>query len=458
MTTPPLLPDSGSLCAPEQIALPVVGFLLATALIALADGERGARRAQASVAALSLALGGAILACSQPVLAGSVPVAATGLGLAVLLGAALRMLNGPAGLTLRIPPVAGGLAGLVGASWALGGLGWALYDPLPQLRALAIAPYGVLALPASLSALGAVRRATPGAGWTLLATLAWAAAALAALAHPLALASTRPEASVALLALAAPCLYLAIGTRHRARQAARAQDAMARETERQRDEHARFFDLLAHGLRSPLGVLLVGLAALKRSADADRDGRRIERLSAAALHIDTLIDRHDCLYRLTRPGFVPALAPCWHDAPALSALQRQRQLNPQRVFEHGERAPDDEQVLLDPELVTLALCDLLDNAARHASGASAVRLETAAEGGCIHYRVINHGAPLPSLFADLRPRFRLPSKAGDAPEARFGVGLTLAAHVAHAHGGTLSGDCSASLTTVTLTLPLRRPA
>ena len=102
-------------------------------------------------------------------------------------------------------------------------------------------------------------------------------------------------------------------------------------------------------------MLLVGLAALKRSADADRDGRRIERLSAAALHIDTLIDRHDCLYRLTRPGFVPALAPCWHDAPALSALQRQRQLNPQRVFEHGELAPDDEQVLLDPELVTLAL-------------------------------------------------------------------------------------------------------
>jgi len=108
--------------------------------------------------------------------------------------------------------------------------------------------------------------------------------------------------------------------------------------------------------------------------------------------------------------------------------------------------------------VTLALSNLLDNAAKYAFADSPITVEVDGGGGALTYRVINHGPGLPPELAgrafEVVPR----TKGAGSEKGGFGIGLALAAKVASAHGGQLAARQDGARTIFTLTVPLVQPA
>jgi signal transduction histidine kinase len=104
-----------------------------------------------------------------------------------------------------------------------------------------------------------------------------------------------------------------------------------------------------------------------------------------------------------------------------------------------ELDPGEARVLGDRELLRTMAANLIDNAVRHSSGDGwiEVRTETAGEQGRL--QISNSGAPITAKEAALltEPFRRLtPARTGDG----LGLGLSIAASIAKAHGGDLAID------------------
>lgn len=96
----------------------------------------------------------------------------------------------------------------------------------------------------------------------------------------------------------------------------------------------------------------------------------------------------------------------------------------------------------NPDLLATAVANLVDNAARH--GASKVWIRSLPEAHVQQLRVSDDGPGVPAdRLEALREGLRRFSETGEITAA-IGLGLTLAAAVARAHGGHVSVDCSDS--------------
>jgi signal transduction histidine kinase len=86
----------------------------------------------------------------------------------------------------------------------------------------------------------------------------------------------------------------------------------------------------------------------------------------------------------------------------------------------------------DPQRLTQALLNLLQNAARHARGNGPVRLRVHAEPSAWRFEVADDGGGLPP--GEERLVFD-PFRTGSSPTGRTGLGLSIARGIARAHGG-----------------------
>jgi signal transduction histidine kinase len=101
-------------------------------------------------------------------------------------------------------------------------------------------------------------------------------------------------------------------------------------------------------------------------------------------------------------------------------------------------------VLADPDLLRLAISQLLDNACKYSVAGSSVDLSIAARDGHISLRVLSTGTPiLSSERAHIFNRFY---RGADARlmTAGTGLGLYVARKIAIAHGGNLELDSEPS--------------
>ena len=208
-------------------------------------------------------------------------------------------------------------------------------------------------------------------------------------------------------------------------------------------------DGLAHDLRSPLTRLR---AALDRAvAEADPETARVE-IARAMDESDRLLALLDTALRITRAeaglgreAFVDT------DIAALltDMAEMYGPLAEDRGVTIAADAPAGLHAHAHRELMGQAIANLIDNALKY--GAGAILLGAAIDGDRLSITVADRGAGIPpARREDALKRFGRLDAARGASGA--GLGLTLAAAVAHLHGGTLTLEDNAPGLLVRLTL------
>ena len=215
--------------------------------------------------------------------------------------------------------------------------------------------------------------------------------------------------------------------RHRtaeARLLAEAVDDMARRIQRQMADQRELLAAVSHELRTPLGHLrvLVELARTRKH-DAARLEETLDGMESEVLEIDRLVgellanSRLD--FEIEHRSLVNARE------VARRALER-AQLSPTLL-----EVRDDVTFEADATLLARALANLLDNAERHAGGAT--RLIVTASDDRVDFAVEDRG---PGVRADERETIFRPLQRGESRTAStLGLGLALVARIAEAHGG-----------------------
>lgn len=204
-----------------------------------------------------------------------------------------------------------------------------------------------------------------------------------------------------------------------------------------REEQSLFFSFVAHELRSPLGVIVLGLKNLSRELVGlgDPARERLIRVNRAADRMGALIENHLTLQRLKSGHFQPQTASAHPQLAAEEALEQVRANYPHRLFILQGGAYVSMWVEMDIELIVLALSNLLINAAKYSPDGGPVVLDISLDHQ-LHYRVMDKGSGISAK--DQEKIFAPYNRASMADSAQgFGIGLAIAQNVAAAHGGTL---------------------
>jgi signal transduction histidine kinase len=187
-------------------------------------------------------------------------------------------------------------------------------------------------------------------------------------------------------------------------------------------------------------------------ADASGHVReRLHRLQRAAERAGQLIERHLQLQRLSRADFALSRTSVAPAAPAEAALSMAGESFPSRKFDFFPAADLPAQLAMDAELVTLALLNLLSNAAKYSPPATPVCLTI--DGAMLRYGVRDLGPGIPEADRDRVFEMFGRASSADGPTG-FGIGLALACRVAKLHAGSLDHARSAPVGTLfTLAIP-----
>ena len=162
-----------------------------------------------------------------------------------------------------------------------------------------------------------------------------------------------------------------------------------------------------------------------------------------ASRLGSLLSRLDWIARIDQEAVAPRL-----DTVEMTPLVEQavnqwsRTETDRRIVLESARVPV--KALADPELIKLALHQMLDNACKFSAPGAAIQVETGleigAQGGMVVVGVSSAGVPIPATEQErIFERFYRSS-----PEANFaagsGLGLHAARKIAIAHGGSLGLD------------------
>lgn len=216
---------------------------------------------------------------------------------------------------------------------------------------------------------------------------------------------------------------------------------------------------VAHELRTPLSTLQGYLEAL-------RDG-------VVPVSLDTLASLHEEVLRLVR--LVDTLQQLSQFDARVSGVRRARldvaalarQMAP--VYHHELSArgltvsevcdPACPQIEADPDLISQALRNLLDNALRHASPGTDITIRTTCADGIVRIAVENTGEEIaPEDLPHIFERFYRGEKSRSRDTGGAGIGLALVQEIARAHGGEVGAASLHGRTTVWFTLPAGRRA
>jgi two-component system OmpR family sensor kinase len=198
----------------------------------------------------------------------------------------------------------------------------------------------------------------------------------------------------------------------------------------------RFFADVSHEFRTPLTVILGECDLTAQHPPSTPDGVRAA-MSTVRVQAQRLHRRIADLLRIARSesgeieldmqplGAFAVLT----DAVAAAAIAARRR----HIALELKPATRDIEILADPEWLRQVVEGLIDNALRHAEGATriTVGLEDTRFGAAI--TVADDGPGFPAGEAELLQRFRRSSSRTEG----FGIGLALAAWIVERHGGTM---------------------
>jgi two-component system sensor histidine kinase KdpD len=222
---------------------------------------------------------------------------------------------------------------------------------------------------------------------------------------------------------------------HAVRSASQAAAAVQAESYR-----SVILDALAHEFKTPLSTILAAAGALREAASLGTEHLEMaETVEAEAARLGRLTTRLIRTARLEQEEIRPWME-LTHFASVVSdaVAQCSKQAGDHRInlLERCHSA----DVLADPDLLRLAISQLLDNAFKYSRPGSDVDLIIAKQDGRISLRVLSTGSPiLANESAQIFNRFY---RGVDARQmtAGTGLGLYVARKIAIAHGGNLELD------------------
>jgi two-component system sensor histidine kinase KdpD len=240
-----------------------------------------------------------------------------------------------------------------------------------------------------------------------------------------------------LAALAAAQLERTHSFAHASRAAAAAQTESYRSV---------ILDALAHEFKTPLSTILAAAGSLREAgALGPHQKEMADTVESEAARLGRLTSRLIRTARLEREEVKP-----WLELIDVSSVisdtvdQYARQSAGRRISVFREC--DSTTALADPELLRLAVSQLLDNACKYSTPGSTITLSIGRENNSIALRVLSRGNPIPSgERTKIFDRFYRGTDGRRAAAGGSGLGLFVARKIAVALGGSLDLDADTGL-------------
>jgi len=197
-------------------------------------------------------------------------------------------------------------------------------------------------------------------------------------------------------------------------------------------------DALAHEFKTPLATILTAAGGLRAGGSAMAEQAELaEMIETEAARLGDLTTRLLRLARVDQEELKPRMLPTDAAELAKRSIRRYSKLWPDRKisFHNLEEVSD---VRVDPELIGLAISQLVENACRYSWPDTKVRIELGTQDDMAAVTVWNAGPPIPEGERELIfDRFYRGTEARlSAPGS--GLGLYVARKIARAHGGDLA--------------------
>jgi two-component system sensor histidine kinase KdpD len=216
-------------------------------------------------------------------------------------------------------------------------------------------------------------------------------------------------------------------------------------------------DALAHEFKTPLATILTAAGGLSATGSLSPDQAELAAMiEGEAARLGELTSRLLRLARLDREEVKPRLEPADAAEIAHRSARRYAKLWPDRQISF-RRNGEVGDVRLDPDLMSLAINQLLENACKYSRPDARVLVELSAGENAAAIDVWNDGDPIPpNERSRVFDRFYR-GKDATRTAAGSGLGLYVARKIALAHGGDLSlVDTGADGVAFRLTLPVSK--
>jgi signal transduction histidine kinase len=342
-----------------------------------------------------------------------------------------------------------GLIAVAAVAMVIGGLAWvAPWHRWPSRASLALVPVGLLLIGAGNYFAEDVD--PRGYGLLFVVAFVWLGVAhppgsslwfspLAAVAYvlPVILSGGSAGEAASSAAFAIPvCILVGESLAWGCRYLARTESAL--EQERRRTERLQaleefrttFMTMISHELRTPVTICRGHLDVLGPEPSPEEIRETVGVVVDELARMGRIIDDINTLIRAEDPGFIhPEPIPLDRFVRDVAAKAAPLMNGRLRTVDPPVTAP----ILADPQRLTQALLNLLQNAAVHTNHDSPVTMRAQRVNGHWRFEVADRGGGVPP---DLEPTVFEPFAHGDPSVPGVGLGLAIVRSIAEAHGGS----------------------
>jgi len=215
---------------------------------------------------------------------------------------------------------------------------------------------------------------------------------------------------------------------------------------RMAEVRSQFVASVSHELKTPLTAIrmFAETLALGRSRDQRMNSEYLETIVNESERLGRLVDNVLDFSKIEQGKRIYRLRPTRLEDVAGSAVRAMQFPLEQQGFQlHFSIQPDMPELKADPDAIQQAILNLLTNAMKYSGDAREIDLRLAARNGDAVIEVTDHGLGMePEEQKHVFEKFyRAPSQESRVI-AGTGLGLTLVAHIAKAHGGRVQVESS----------------